>query len=511
MHQGANRPGPQYLEDLATGYWFSEVLFTAVELDIFTHIERGGKSVEEISEILNCRPAGMERFLQALCAMGLLINYGEKYYNTGLASEYLVAGKENYQGDSILWRKYLVSRWQDLASCLRAGGRVNYGASEEDPAQRAHRIRMYISAMDRVARTKVQEIMPFFAGLSMSRKILDVGAGSGAIAAGFLKRFPAMTATLLDLPEVLSCTQEFMQAEKLVERITFSPTNILEDWPVDTAGFDLVILSNIIHAYSEKEITGILQRASDCLKTDGLLVIHDFFLEHYPEKAALFDLNMFINTYNGKVFSCEWVMQELARLNLYKTELIPLKTDTALIIAGKNKRALARLHLQPVDRLVSSIKTLGFDDVCPVSTDMVHVTDWADLKCRFGCSGYGKGHCPPNSLPPQKTRDLLKDYSRALLLKGQPPTRDFQRRVLQAEREAFKAGFHKAFVFWAGPCSLCDSCATDGKCRNTRDARPSMEGAGIDVFATVRRAGFHLEVLQDKNDFVTYFALLLLE
>lgn len=50
MHQGANRPGPQYLEDLATGYWFSEVLFTAVELDIFTHIERGGKSVEEISE-----------------------------------------------------------------------------------------------------------------------------------------------------------------------------------------------------------------------------------------------------------------------------------------------------------------------------------------------------------------------------------------------------------------------------------------------------------------------------
>ncbi|MHB1404198.1 MAG: methyltransferase family protein, partial [Desulfitobacteriaceae bacterium] len=31
--------GPQYLEDLATGYWFSEALFTAVELEVFTILE----------------------------------------------------------------------------------------------------------------------------------------------------------------------------------------------------------------------------------------------------------------------------------------------------------------------------------------------------------------------------------------------------------------------------------------------------------------------------------------
>ena len=35
--------GAQYLEDLATGYWFSEALFTAVEMDIFSVLEAGGK------------------------------------------------------------------------------------------------------------------------------------------------------------------------------------------------------------------------------------------------------------------------------------------------------------------------------------------------------------------------------------------------------------------------------------------------------------------------------------
>jgi len=82
---------------------------------------------------------------------------------------------------------------------------------------------------------------------------------------------------------------------------------------------------------------------------------------------------------------------------------------------------------------------------------------------------------------------------------------------LQAEKEAFKAGFYKAFALWAGPCALCDPCTTESVCRNTRDSRPSMEGAGIDVFETVRRAGLSLRTLNNQGDFVKYFALVLLE
>lgn len=41
-------------------------------------------------------------------------------------------------------------------------------------------------------------------------------------------------------------------------------------------------------------------------------------------------------------------------------------------------------------------------------------------------------------------------------------------------------------------------------------ARPSMEAAGIDVFETVRRAGLSLRPLKERDDYVRYFALLLL-
>ncbi|GAW91209.1 DUF2284 domain-containing protein [Calderihabitans maritimus] len=511
LNRDPQEVGPQYLEDLATGYWFSEVLFTAVETGIFTLLDSGGKNIDEIAEALNLSRRGVERFLHALCALGLVIRDGSLYFNTKISRKYLVKGKEDYLGDSILWRKYLHSYWQDLKKCLRMGGRVNFAPAQEEPERLRERIRKYIRAMDCVAKTKVEEIIPLFESCFVKGEILDVGAGSGAITAGFLERYPLTRAVLMDLPEVLDYTRELMRERGFGERVAYCPANILEAWPVGKERFNLVILSNIVHAYAEKEIQFVLERASETLKPEGFLLIHDFFIEHYPEKAALFDLNMFINTYNGKVFSEKWVREELHRQSLYVTELIPLGTDTALMIAAKDKRNLENLCLDAKSRLVARIKALGFRKVCPVPVETIHVPDWADVRCRFGCEQYGKPHCPPNSPSPQKTRKLLKDYTQALLLEGEPPTRNFQYRVLQAEKEAFQAGYYKAFAYWAGPCSLCVSCPPEGKCRRTREARPSMEGAGIDVFETIKRAGLSLRTLKDRDDFIKYFALLLLE
>ncbi|MFZ5632644.1 MAG: DUF2284 domain-containing protein [Bacillota bacterium] len=501
--------GPQYLEDLATGYWFSEVLFTAVELGVFNLLEPMGKTADHVAEMLNSDPRGVRRFLHALWALGLLGREGAVYFNTRISKEYLVIGRENYQGNAILWRKHLSPYWRGLKKCLRAGGRVVYRSDEDRELN--YRVRRYVRAMDSVARIKVGEILPIFEGVFPEGEILDVGAGSGAITAGFLGRFPTMRATLMDLPEVLNYAGELMRKRRLEKRVTYCRANILESWPLDKNSFDLVILSNIIHAYSETDVSGVLDSAAECLKEKGFLIIHDFFLEHVSEKASLFDLNMFINTYNGMVFSEGWVREKLGRLKLYAAGLIPLKTDTALIIASKDEKSLSKLRLSPESRLAAVIRGLGFRTVCPIPVGTVHVPGWAGLCCRFGCELYGKPHCPPDSPSPERTREILGDYSRAFLLEGEPPTGDFQRRVLRAEREAFREGFYKAFAFWAGPCALCDSCGTDGVCRNTLDSRPSMEGAGIDVFETVRRAGLSLRPLKDRDDYVKYFALLLLE
>lgn len=515
---------PQYLEDLACAYWFSEVLFSAVEWDLFTLLEPEGKSLEEIAQVLKVSSPALKRFLEALCTLGLVSRCRDLFCNTAMAQKYLVKGKESYLGDSILWRRFLASHWGDLKACLKAGGRVSFPPAEEDPRCLSSRIHKFLSAMDNVAKIKVQELLPMVEEIPLKGELLDVGAGSGAMAAGFLRRFPSLTATLLDLPHVLEHTKEFMRGRNLEDRVKYLPANVLEAWPLKEHKFNLIILSNLIHTYGEEEVSHILAQAAFALKDDGLLIIHDFFLEHYPEKAALFDLNMLINTYNGKVYSSEWVRQKLLSLGLSSTETIPLGTDTAVIFAAPQEDILINLTLNPQAHLLVRIKKLGFREARFIPVEAIKVSEWVAWRCRFGCDHYGSPHCPPYSPSPQETREILKDYTQALLLEGEPPTRDFQLKVLEAEGEAMRAGFYKAFAFWAGPCSLCQPCPVDKEvnirynavgrtkiCPNAPKARPSMEGAGIDVFETVRRAGLSLKTLSEENRFIKHFGLILLK
>jgi predicted metal-binding protein/cyclopropane fatty-acyl-phospholipid synthase-like methyltransferase len=502
---------PQYLEDLATGYWHSEVLFTAVEKNLFTRLEPNGKKVVELAAELEFDPATLKRFIHALSVMGLMFEADGLCGNTKLSRKYLVQCAEAYQGDSILWRKFLINNWKTLDRCLEKGTRVLFQPMDEPEAAVKERFRKYCRAMDAVARTKIEEMLPMFSGLELQGEILDVGSGLGAFSVGFLKECPETKATLVDMEQVLEYAAETHGIRSYASRMEYRTTNILEPWALPKK-YNLIILSNIVHAFAEAETGHVLAQAVAHLADDGLLLVHDFFMEHAPEKAVLSDLNMLVNTYNGKVYEAAWVREQLEDSGLTATELIPLESDTAVLIASKKAAALVELHLNPVQQLAAKIQSLGFGAVKQIGIDLIEVPEWVGAKCEYGCESFGSAHCPPNCIKPEKTRAMLKNYSKCLLLQGEPPTGDFQRLVLRAERAAFKAGYYKTLSLWAGPCSICDDvCAGEGTCTNHKNARPSMEASGIDVFETVRRAGFSLQTLPEKDDYVKYFAILLLE
>ena len=507
-----HKNGGQYLEDLATAYWASDALFTALEMDLFETIksfESQGATPSELATQLDCDAAALGRYLELLTSLGLLDRYQSVYSNSLLTQEYLLKASPLYQGDSILWRKNLTADWNTLKASLKAGGRVNFLPEDTSEDELNARRESYIRAMDNIARIKARECVTFCDNLSGA--ILDVGTGSGAMALAFLEQFPDTTATLLDIRQVLPHTEKMVEKTPFADRVTYHSGNILEpEWGL-TGKYKLIILSNIVHAYADAENELVLKNAASHLADDGILLVHDFFNEHDPVKAHFSDLNMMLNTYNGKVFSGKWVLDELAKNDLATTPLIPLATDTALIFGARSEAVLDRLAITPVQKLIHPIKAIGFHDVFEISPQSVVVSEFPKNKCKFGCSSADKKHCQANDIPLDETRRLLSTYTRALLLKGEPPTNDFQHQILEAEKIAFKTGYHKAFAFWAGPCTICPSCDLDQPCRNTKNRRPSMEGSGIDVFETVRGNGETLETRSNKGDIIKYYGLLLLE
>jgi len=153
---------------------------------------------------------------------------------------------------------------------------------------------------------------------------------------------------------------------------------------------------------------------------------------------------------------------------------------------------------------------LGATDAKIIPANEVYTAAWVRLKCQFGCGGYGdKLTCPPYSPTPEQTAQVIACYDWALLthMDEWRELRDF---VVDLEREVFLDGNYKALGFSAGGCTICKECNVPGPCRHGDRARPSMEAAGIDVFATARKAGFPIEVVMDYDCRQNYYGLILI-
>jgi len=174
----------------------------------------------------------------------------------------------------------------------------------------------------------------------------------------------------------------------------------------------------------------------------------------------------------------------------------------------------------------------GATTVKLISPQDIVVAQWVRNKCQIGCRHFGKRFtCPPYSPTPEETSQILQGYNQALLvefanlqrdrLREEPGKSMVHKTLYNMEITAFLKGYQKALVYEAGPCVLCKKCPaeelnnltpSDKKlCNHPKEARPAMEAVGIDVYSTVRRAGFEIHVVRDRAEIFKCFGLLLLE
>ena len=175
--------------------------------------------------------------------------------------------------------------------------------------------------------------------------------------------------------------------------------------------------------------------------------------------------------------------------------------------------------MKKLQKYVKLAKELGAEDAKIIRAENVFVRDWVFLKCKFGCEGFGERlTCPPRSPRPKQMRRVVSEYKHALLLHfASDPNRKKPKKkftvtkfVADLERRIFLNGYYKAFGLGCGPCQLCRTCESE-ECRHPRDARPSMEACGIDVYETARTAGFPIEVVRDYDQRSNRYGLVLIE
>ena len=153
-----------------------------------------------------------------------------------------------------------------------------------------------------------------------------------------------------------------------------------------------------------------------------------------------------------------------------------------------------------------------------ISPADVETAPWVRLKCKYGCDGYGQTLvCPPYTPTPRQMREILDSYKRAVLIqfekiKVNSKEDKIKTTVVELEREFFLQGAWKVFGLGAGSCNLCKECnLKEQLCRHAEQARPAMEACGIDVFSTVKKVGFPIEVVRTRGQCPNYYGLILVD
>jgi ubiquinone/menaquinone biosynthesis C-methylase UbiE/predicted transcriptional regulator len=279
----------QAIRQLWTGFMPARVLLTANNLEVFEHL-KSWKSLSEVASTLKTDKRGTELLLNALVSLGVLKKQANKYKNTPLARKYLTRESPYYQGNIIKHADSLWRSWSELDKAVRTGKPTG---SDRD-------FESFILGMHDIAKIKCKEVVDNLPLKGVVRA-LDLGGGPGTYSMELAKR--GIRVTLFDRAETLKIAKRLIK-ESGIEGIDFIAGDFMKD-PIGK-GYDFVFISQILHAYSEKDSLFILKKVKKALNKGGKVVVQEFFVNPAhtsPLWGAIFAINMLVNTTGGMTYS----------------------------------------------------------------------------------------------------------------------------------------------------------------------------------------------------------------
>jgi 16S rRNA G1207 methylase RsmC len=164
------------------------------------------------------------------------------------------------------------------------------------------------------------------------RRALDLGGGPGTYSMELARK--KIDVTLFDLPEAIAIAKEIV-AEQGTKNIHFADGDFHTD---DIgSGYDLVFISQIVHSLSIDGARALIAKAQDALAPKGRIAIHEFLLgkdRAHPVPAALFSVNMLVNTAEGRSYTSAEMREWLTNAG-FKAVRIKSLGDTVVVMGRK--------------------------------------------------------------------------------------------------------------------------------------------------------------------------------
>jgi 8-O-methyltransferase len=286
------------------------VLFALFELGVFRLLVDGPRSGDDLHREVGGDAESLRGLLDAAVALGILSRAEEGYAADEALRDCL--GREAapaYLGEWVAFLHALAGPLVRVAETVRTGrpaGTTLEGAGEDGVAARR-----LTRAMDAYARGRGLELADHL-DWSDTRTLLDLGCGPGTYALAIAERYPAIRATLLDLPGPIAEARRIAAARGQAGALHFLAADALA-W-VPEHGYDTVLVSNLLHMLGPPRARALLGRCYAMVNPGGRIIVQAQYLNDdrtSPRWATLLNLILRVATPDGRNHSvgetAEWL------------------------------------------------------------------------------------------------------------------------------------------------------------------------------------------------------------
>lgn len=318
---------PEPILQIAGGFMASKHLFAANELGIFEALGQGPTDLAGLAGRTGLTPRGARISVDAMVALGLVERDGEAYRNGPVAAAYLTGGTPVDMRPLLrFWDRISFPAWLHLATALATEPPVQLLDIDEE-------LKPIMSEGIEAFQAGPSMTLPHVLDLSGTRRLLDVGGGTGSWSIALVRHHASLVATVLELPDIAPIARTRIAQEGLQDRIDVLAGDATETIP---GGYDAYLLANVVHYWSPQRNIATLRRIREVAEPGALVALVDFWTNRThtePFVAAMMAGEFAVHLKEGDVYSVDEAAAWLSETGWRMTGHRPLTGPMSVVVA----------------------------------------------------------------------------------------------------------------------------------------------------------------------------------
>lgn len=275
------------LRELAAGLEKAQIFLTAMELNLFTTLEKS-KSAAVLAEEMGYDYEVLQKYLDVLVALGLLVREGKRYRTAPHVAPFLVEGAPYFA-------RYLQYSVKERHNWMKLKQILQEGSLKDEEGEHTHH---YDSdTIDWIARGamlgRVQETLKSiseFPDFQRAQKMIDLGGGHGLFGIGCAQENPQLEVVIFDQQGVTDIAQEYIDQYGLRDRVKVMTGDYTKD---DIGnGYDIAFCALSFGGNREESIA-FYRRVYEALNDGALFFLQAFTIDDdrkQPLSTLIWDL-----------------------------------------------------------------------------------------------------------------------------------------------------------------------------------------------------------------------------